>query len=112
MFRNVLDEFDDVVDGETGLGVIHEEALDEKIRYVDEVDAQLVNSVSVIIQNSDLTEKLPTLWLPQDTLGLSKDAIQQIKVVSGSVLVSDENAELGQNAAVNVYGDPPTTVRN
>ena len=77
--------------------------------HAERVDRQVEDDTSpMIIQSRDLTAGPPVIWLLRDTLGLSKDAIEQTKSGSTSVLMSDENAELSKKAAVRVWGDPPT----
>ena len=70
-------------------------------------DAQMKDNTSIIIQSKGLTAEPPIIWLPQDTLGLRKDAIEQTKKVCASIIVSDEKARLGESAAVRAYGEPP-----
>lgn len=101
-FKRIIDELDDAVDGAIEEGNLNEEALD-----AEDVHSELKDDTSVMIQNKDLTAEPPIIWLPQDTLGLSKDAIEQTKKICASIVVSDENAKLGEKAAVHVYGDPP-----
>ena len=64
---------------------------------------------SIIIRNKYLTAKSPVIWLLRDILGLSGDAITQIKEASKSILVSDENAELRDKVIVYVCGDSPVS---
>ncbi len=91
-FKKVYNELDDAV----------EEKNEQR------ADKQIEDNISMtMIQSKDLTAEPPVIWIPRDTLGLSKDAIEQTKKVSASVVISDENAGLGKRAAVYTYGDPP-----
>ena len=77
--------------------------------HAETVDKQIEdNRFPMVVQSKDLTAGPPVIWLPHDTLGLSKDAIEQTKSGNSSVLISDENAELSKKAAVRAWGDPPT----
>ncbi|KAL9063473.1 MAG: hypothetical protein Q9161_009455, partial [Pseudevernia consocians] len=105
-FKRIINELDDVVDGVTEEGTIIEGSLDSGDMDA-KADAQVEDSTSVIIQDQGLMAEPPIIWLPQDTLELSKDAIEHTKTVYTSIVMSDENAELGEKAAVHAYGDPP-----
>lgn len=100
LWNGLDDVFDDaneqaaIVDGSCDPEQSHEQTKDDK---------------PVIKQNKYLTAKSPVIWLPHDALGLSRDANEQTKDIGESILISDENAELGEKAVVYARGDPPAT---
>ncbi len=110
-FKRIIDELDDVVDGVIQEATVIEGSFNSGDVGAQEADAQMEDRTPVIIQDQGLTAEPPVIWLPQDPLGLSKDAIEHTKAVCASIVMSDENAELGEKAAVHAYGDPPASIK-
>ena len=106
--KKICKEIKNAVDEDMDCEDVIERSCGMKNPHAKETDEKIEKNVSMIMQCKDLTAEPPLIWLPRDILGLSKDAIKQTKDVSASILISDENAELGRKGAVFASGGPPT----
>lgn len=89
---------------------VFERALDlgqEPLGRVAVADEEIEDEALCPIENSALTAKQTTVWIPHDELGISGDEIRQTRQESASVSISDANATLSEKGSVESRGDPP-----
>ena len=69
-------------------------------------------SQAIAMEDHSLLVDQPIIWLPRDGLGVSRDEIDETQSACKLVMISDDNAELNDTAAVHCYGGPPSASRD
>lgn len=54
-----------------------------------------------------LRESQPCIWIPQDSLGISEDQINEIRMNYSNILISSDGCTLDEDGNITLFGNPP-----